>query len=85
MAVKDDSGTGDVSPYTGTTSDIYEFFDTLMRLAGLTLTLTLIMKLMVIQFVQACISAGFKIRFYYTITTTTGCIYKTYSIADMAT
>lgn len=71
--VKDDSGTGDGFPLIQvTTSDIYEFFDKLMRLAGLTFNADFDNEVNGYQFVQACKALASKSDFILPLTTATG-------------
>lgn len=71
--VKDDSGTGDGFPLIQvTTSDIYEFFDKLMRLAGLTFNAQFDNETNGYQFVQACAALASKSDFILPLTTSTG-------------
>lgn len=71
--VKDDSGTGDGFPLIQVTmSDIYEFFDKLMRLAGLTFNASFDNETNGYQFVQACSALAAKSDFILPLTTSAG-------------
>lgn len=71
--VKDDDGTGNGFPLVQvTTSDIYEFFDKLMRLAGLTFNNDFDNETNGYQFVQACSALASKSDYVLPITTSAG-------------
>lgn len=67
--VKDDSGTGDGFPLIQVTmSDMYEFFDKLMRLAGLTFNSDFDNETNGYQFIQACAALASKSDFVLPLT-----------------
>jgi len=71
--VKDDDGTGDGFPLIQVTmSDMYEFFDKLMRLADLTFTNDFDNETNGYQFVQACSALASKSDFILPLTTSAG-------------
>lgn len=71
--VKDDDGTGNGFPLIQVTmSDIYETFDKLMRLAGLTFNATFDNETNGYQFVQGLIALASKSDYILPLTTSTG-------------
>lgn len=71
--VKDDSGTGDGFPLERVTvSDHFEFFDKLIRLAGLTFNNTFDNETNGYQFVQAAIALASKSDYILPLTTSAG-------------
>lgn len=71
--VKDNDGTGDGFPLNRvTTSDIYEFFDKLIRLAGITFNNSFDNETNGYQFVAACVALASKSDYVLAMTTTAG-------------
>lgn len=71
--IKDDDGTGDGTPINRvTSSDVYIFFDKLMRLAGLTYSGDFDNEINNYQFVQAAVALASKSDYILALTTSAG-------------